>query len=135
MAKGLLAGRSDMDSRKEKGEGRLGGFIFLALIIALAWAAWNVAPVYFNHYDLLDKVNEICRTPKYKAGTDERILDMLMKEVRERRMDYWIGRDNFRISTTDTGRRIVLHYERPAEVLPGWKKVFVFDYTSDQPLV
>jgi hypothetical protein len=130
-----LAGRNEMDSRNERGEGRLGGFIFLALIIALAWAAWNIAPVYLNHYDLQDKVNEICRTPRYKAQTDEKVMDMLMKEVRERRMDTWIGRENFRISTTDTGRRIILTYERKAEVLPGWKRVFKFDFTSDQPLV
>jgi hypothetical protein len=130
-----LAGRNEMDARKEKGEGKLGGFIFLGLIIALAWAAWNVAPVYFNHYDLVDKVNEICRTPRYRANTDEKILDMLMKEIRERRLDTWIGRANFRISTTETSRRIILAYERPAEVLPGWKRVFKFDFTSDQPLI
>ena len=124
-----------MDSRTEKGEGRLGSFIFLGLIIALAWAAWNVAPVYMNHYDFVDKVNEICRTPKYKANTDEKVLDMLMKEVRERRLDAWINRQSFAVSTTDTSRRIMLVYERPAEVLPGWKKVFRFEFTADQPLV
>jgi hypothetical protein len=91
--------------------------------------------VYLNHYDLVDKVNEIGRTPRYKAPTEERVLDMLMKEVRERRLDTWIGRENFSVSTTETGRRIILIYERPAEVLPGWKRVFRFDFTSDQPLV
>jgi hypothetical protein len=121
--------------RNEKGEGRLGSFIFLGFIIALAWAAWNVAPVYFNHYDLVDKVNEIARTPIYRAPNDEKIQEMLMKEVRDRRLDYWIRRENFQISTTGTSRRIVLRYERPAEVLPGWKRVFKFDFTSDQPLI
>ena len=130
-----LAGRNEMDSRKERGEGKLGGFIFLGLIIALAWAAWNVAPVYFNEYDLQDKINEIARTPRYRANTDEKVMDLLMKEVRERRLDTWIRRENFTISTTETSRRIILRYERPAEVLPGWKRVFKFDYTSDQPLI
>lgn len=130
-----MTGRNDMDDRTEKGEGRVGSFIFLGLLIALAWAAWNVAPVYFNHYDLIDKINEIARTPRYKAPTDERVMEMLMKEVRDRRLDYWIRRDNFLISTTDTSRRIVLRYERPAEVLPGWKRIFKFNFTADQPLV
>ena len=124
-----------MGRKGERGEGKLGGLILLLVLLAGGLAAWHIIPVYFDHYDFVDKVNEICRTPKYKAGTDEKILDMLMKEVRERRMDYWIGRDNFRVSTTDTSRRIILHYERKAEVLPGWKKNFVFDFTSDQPLV
>ncbi len=124
-----------MRLRSERGEGRTGGFIVLALIIALAYAAWNVAPVYMAHYDFVDKVNEIARTPKYRAGTDEKIMDMLMKEVRERRLDSWINRQSFQVSTTDTSRRIRLYYEREAEVLPGWKRLFKFDFTADQPLV
>ena len=56
-----------MRRKSEKGEGKLGGFILLALVAALALAAWNVAPAYLDHYDFKDKVNEICRTPKYKV--------------------------------------------------------------------
>jgi hypothetical protein len=130
-----MAGRKEMDQGTQRGEGRIGSFIFLGLIIALAWAEWNVAPVYLSHYDMVDKVTEIARTPLYRAPTDERILDMLMKEVRERRLDYWIRRENFQVSTAGTSRRIVLRYERPAEVLPGWKRIFKFDFTVDQPLV
>ena len=124
-----------MRLRSERGEGRMGGFIFLGLIIALAYAAWNVAPVYMAHYDFVDKVNEIARTPRYKAQTDDKILDMLMKEVRERRLDTWINRQSFQVSTTETSRRIRLYYEREAPVLPGWKKICKFDFTADQPLV
>jgi hypothetical protein len=120
---------------RERGDGKLGGLILLVVLAAVGLAAWHLIPVYYDHYDFQDKVNEICRTPRYKAQTDEKVMDMLMKEVRERRMDTWIGRENFRISTTDTGRRIILTYERKAEVLPGWKRVFKFDFTSDQPLV
>ncbi len=56
-----------MRLRSERGEGRLGGFIVLALIVAAAYAAWNVAPVYMDHYGFVDKVNEIARTPRYRA--------------------------------------------------------------------
>jgi len=124
-----------MRARNERGEGRAGAFIFLALVIGAAYAAWNVAPAYLAHYDFVDKVNEIARTPKYRAPTDEKILDLLMKEVRERRLDDWIERGSFKINTTDTGRRITLVYEREVKVLPGWTKVLHFDFESDQPLV
>ncbi len=109
--------------------------ITLIVVIAFAYAAWNVAPVYMDHYSFVDKVNEICRTPRYRAPTDEKIMELLMKQVRERRIDSWIRPQNFKISTTDTNRRIILNYEREAQVLPGWKKVFKFDFQSDQPLV
>jgi len=38
-----------------------------------------------DHYDFVDKVHEICRTPRYKAPDDDKIIDMLMKEVKNRR--------------------------------------------------
>ena len=124
-----------MGRKSERGDGKLGGLILLVVIAAVGLAAWNVVPVYFDHYDFIDKVNEICRTPRYRAPTDERILELLMKEVRERRIDAWIGPRSFKISTTDTSRRINLYYEREAQILPGWKKAFKFDFQSDQPLV
>jgi hypothetical protein len=125
-----------MRRKSEKGEGKLGGFIFLALVAVLALAAWNVAPVYIQYYDFKDKVNEICRTPKYKVRNgDEGIMTMLMKEVAERRMTEWVGPESFTISTTDTSRQIRLYYEREVEVLPGWKKTLKFETLADQPLI
>jgi hypothetical protein len=120
---------------KERGEGKLGGLIALVLLLAVGLAAWHVVPVYYDHYDLADKVNEICRTPKYKARTDEIIKDMLMREVSNRRMTQWIGPESITISTTDTSRQCRLYYEREVEVLPGWKKVIKFDLLADQPLI
>lgn len=124
-----------MQSRKERGEGKLGGIIALALIFGAAYAAWNVAPAYMDHYDFVDKINEICRTPRYKAPTDDKIIEMLMKEVRNRRLTDWIGPSSFRVSTVETGRRITLTYEREVNLLPGMKKKLKFDFTSDQPLI
>jgi hypothetical protein len=124
-----------MTRKTEKGEGKLGGFVALAVVAALALAAWNVAPAYLDYYDFKDKVNEICRTPKYKAKNDDRITEMLMKEVTERRLGEWVGPESFTISTTDTSRQIRLYYEREVEVLPGWKKTLKFETLADQPLI
>ena len=125
-----------MRRKSEKGEGKLGGFILLAVVAALGLAAWNVAPVYLDHYDFVDKVNEICRTPKYKVRKgDEGIMKLLTDEVRKRRLDEWIGPESFTISTVDTSRQIQLYYEREVEILPGWKKTIKFEFTADQPLV
>jgi len=125
-----------MRRTSEKGEGKLGGLIGLAAVLALGLAAWNVAPAYFDHYDFVDKVNEICRTPKYKVrGGDEGIQKMLMDEVSKRRLGRWIGPESFTISTSETARQIQLYYEREVEILPGWKKTIKFEFTADQPLV
>ena len=126
-----------MGRTAEKGEGKLGGLILLVVVFAVGLAAWHVAPAYFDHYDYVDKVNEICRAPRHvtRKGGDEVIMKMLMDEVRKRRLDEWIGPESFTISTTDHDRQIELYYERDVEILPGWTKTFKFEYTADQPLI
>jgi hypothetical protein len=125
-----------MRRTSEKGEGKLGGLILLAVLLAGGLAAWNVAPAYFDHYDFVDKVNEICRTPKYRVRAgDEGIVKMLMDEVGKRKLGQWIGPESFTVTTTDHDREIQLYYEREVEVLPGWKKTLKFSFTSNQPLV
>ena len=124
-----------MSRMSERGDTRLGTLIFFGLLIAVGLAAWNLIPVYFAHYDLTDAVEEICRTPVYKARTPEAIKEMLLKEVREREMEQWVFPDSFKISTTDRNRRIQLNYEREVKVLPGWTKVIKFDYLAEQPLI
>lgn len=121
----------------ERGEGKLGGLILLVVVLAVGLAAWNVVPVYYDHYDFVDKVEEICRAPRHvtRRGGDETIMKMLMDEVDKRRLGEWIGPESFTIATTERGRTIDLYYEREAEVLPGWKRNFVFEYHADQPLI
>jgi len=130
-----MAERRHMRRTSEKGEGRMSAFIFFALLIAVGLAAWNLIPVYYAHYDFTDRVEEICRTPRYKARTEKVIKDMLMKEVAARRLIEWIKLNNFRVTTTQHNRQIILKYEREVEILPGWKQVLKFDYEADQPLL
>ena len=124
-----------MRRKGERGAAQVSSIISLLVLIAVAWAAWNVGPMYFANYDFADKVNEIARTPKYRAPTDDKIRDMLTKEIRERRLDEFIVRENISVSTTDTSRRIEISYERTAKVLPGWERTFEFNIDADQPLI
>ena len=125
-----------MGGRGERGEGKLGGLILLVGLLAAGLAAWNVVPVYYDHYDLVDKVNEICRTPPYKARKgDETIKEMLMTEISKRRLGTWIGPESFVITSSANSRQIDLYYEREVEILPGFKKTFKFAFKADQPLI
>jgi hypothetical protein len=126
-----------MRRTSEKGEGRMGGFLLLIALAIGAVAAWHVAPAYFDHYDFVDKVNEICRMPKYRFrnGGDDAVVRLLMEEVTKRKLQEWIGPESFKVNTTDFNRTIDLYYERDVEILPGWKKTLHFSYKADQPLV
>jgi hypothetical protein len=113
--------------------------IFFALLIAAGLAAWNLIPVYYAHYDFTDKVEEICRTPRYQlrrgVPEHEAVMEMLMDEVRERRLTQWITPKSFRVVSTEHSRQIFLNYDREVEILPGWSRVIEFDYEADQPLI
>lgn len=122
-----------MLTRSERGEGRIQSLIWLGIFALTIYAGWNVIPVYLAHYNLADKVNQICRTPK--SVRDEQIQEMLVKEVQENRLDGYIQRGCFKITTLDTSRRINCDYEREGKVLPGWTRTFRFSIKADQPLV
>ncbi len=125
-----------MRRKSERGEGKMGALIALVVLLAAGLAAFRVVPVYYDHYDFVDKVNEICRTPKYQARQgDDSIRKMLMDEVSKRRLGQWIGPESFLVTTGANSRQIQLYYERETEVLPGFKKLFKFDFTADQPLI
>jgi hypothetical protein len=118
----------------ERGEGKLSAILWLAFFAAVAYAIFHVGPVYYAHYNLVDKMNELARAPKW-SHPDDKIGDMLMKYVREERLDSYIRRNSFSISTVDTGRRITVDYSREAEILPGWKHTFAFNKQVEQPLI
>jgi len=123
-----------MGGRSERGEGRFGTIVGLLLLAAVAFAAWNVVPVFYANYEFADKLNEIARTPRFRA-TDEKILDLIMKEAAEQRIQAYVTRQVCRVETQDAYRRIRCDYQREIEILPGWKHIFVFNNKADQPLI
>ena len=118
----------------ERGEGKLSSLFGLAVFAAAVLALWNVGPVYIDDFALKDKMNEIARAPR-GTHTDEKILEMLMRYVREERLDGYVQRTAFKISTLETSRRITVDYARQAQILPGWKHTFTFHNQVDQPLI
>ena len=123
-----------MAMSSERGEGKLGSLFGLAFFAAAALAVWNVAPVYIDNFALKDKMNEVARAPR-GTNSDDKILDNLMRYVREERMDGFVPRAAFKISTLETSRRITVGYDREAQILPGWNHTFSFDNQVDQPLI
>ena len=123
-----------MGARSQRGEGRFGTIVGILLFAAVAFAVWNVAPVYYANYEFADKMIEIARTPRFRA-TDDKVMDLLMKEAAEQRINGYLNRQSCRIETQDAFRRIRCEYQREVEILPGWKHVFQFKNATDQPLI
>jgi hypothetical protein len=119
---------------REKGEARISSLLWLVAIVGFGYATWHVGPVYFAGYSLVDKMNEMARAPKYNHP-DEKIVDNLMKEVRERNLDPYIYRSDFKVTTLDHSRRISVEYDVPIAVLPGYTRTFHFSHEVDQPII
>jgi hypothetical protein len=124
-----------MDWSRQRGKADLTTLVFFVVLGFVFWAGWRVIPVYYDHYAFRDQVEEICRTPPYKARNPEVIYEKLLKATRDARLDTWILRQNFTVTSTETRRKIELYYEREVEILPGWKHTFKFETISDQPLI
>lgn len=116
----------------QRGEGKMGGIITLAVLAAFGYAVWNVAPVYMADFTLGDKMVEVCRLHPAQAPED-RIRDLLMRTVREEGLEDYIAKADLKIQTREANRRITIDYERKAKVLPGWVRTFKFHKEVDSP--
>ena len=96
----------------EKGEGKLAGLLWLVGFIAICYLLWNVVPVYMANFAFKDKMNEIARAPR-GVTSDDAIREQLWREVKERRLDEYIQRTCFRISTLAAPARIVVDLRAP----------------------
>ena len=123
-----------MPGSSESGEGKLGTIIGLLLLAGVIWAGVNVGQAFFANYAFGDKLIEIARTPRYRA-TDEKVMDVIMKEAAEQRLHTYLTRQGCQIDTQATFRKIRCEYDREVEILPGWKHVFRFKPSADQPLI
>ena len=116
----------------QKGEGKLGGMISLAVFLAFCYAIFNVAPLYMADFTLGDKMTELARLHP-SLNPDDKVRDLLMKTVLEQELAAYIAKADIKIQTREGSRRITIDYERKAKVLPGWERTFKFSKDVTQP--
>ncbi len=114
-----------MMRRSETGRGRLSSLFWLAVFVALGYAAWHVGPVYYANYMLNDKLEEIARTPR-GGHVDEIIAKGIHDALRETELQEYLRPTDFKIATGEYSRTITVEYEREANVFPGWPHTFRF---------
>lgn len=123
-----------MERRGERGEGRFGSIIGLLIVVAVGYCAWNAGPAYVANWELKDKMTETARLPR-GTYSDDKILDVLDKYLREEQLSTYIGRSSFRISTRDSGRTISVSYERKIKFLPGVERSVRFEPSVEQTIL
>jgi hypothetical protein len=118
--------------RNEAGGSTLSSIVWLAILVGVLWAIFNVAPAYMAHYNMQDKMREVARMG-ISTNPDNKIMEVLMKHIRDEGLSDFVQPANFRIQTGANRRRITLDYEREVKVLPGVPHIFKFSYQADEP--
>lgn len=120
--------------RRQRGASTISNIFWLAVLAAGAYALWNVVPVFYDHYNLADKVLEVSRMhPGVPGNKDDDLKEKIMKYVRETRMDPYVYPQNIRLNTRESSRLITVEYTREALVLPGFKHIFTRRIEVDSP--
>lgn len=120
----------------ERGEGQLGSIVMLVVVIAAAVAASQVGPVYWDNYQLEDKLTEIAgRFPPNKDG-DLRAKAAIKKAVQEVGMLSYLDPDT--CTVTSAGgigglRTVSCSYTREYKLF-GTKKTKDFDISISRPM-
>jgi hypothetical protein len=123
-----------MRANGEIGEGKFGTIIGMLVLVAVLWAGWNVFPVYYANYNLMDKMTELARLQSYN-NTDDDIMKKLRNEARDLHIEEFITTQTCQVATREHNRKITCEYSRTVEVLPGVKHTFHFKNEADQPVL
>ena len=122
-----------MSKHGERGEGKLGLLVGLAVLAAVGYVFWNAGPVYWADWQLQDRMKSACLTPPNPAG-DRQSMERLMDAVEDLGLREYLGPREFSVVLAGGRRTISCAYEREVEYLPGVVRMVRFEYTVEQPV-
>jgi hypothetical protein len=121
----------DMDPRRsERGEGKIGLLIALALLGAAIFVAVKIVPVRVNAYELKDFIQEEVRGASLRRD-DKAIADRIMKKAKE--LEVPLERKNLKINRSNSEMMISARFEQTVD-LKVYRYVFRFNETERAPL-
>jgi hypothetical protein len=101
--------------------------IRLAIVLAIAHAAWRVIPVYLNHVQFKDDVREIAR---FSGGrTEKEIRDLVLEQAD--RLQIPVDPASLVVAKRRTTTAIDASYVQPLELLPKYFYDWQFDVAVD----
>jgi hypothetical protein len=121
----------DMDPRRsERGEGKVGLLIALALLGSVIFIAVKVVPIRVNAYELKDFIKEEVRGASLRRD-DKAIADRIMKKAKE--LEVPLERKNLKVNRSNSEMMISASFQQTID-LKVYKYVFRFNETERAPL-
>jgi hypothetical protein len=118
------------DRNSERGDGRIGFMIALALLGGGAFAAAKLIPVRINAYEFRDFIQEECRFAATR-NHDEEIYKRIVDKAKELRLP--VDKKNIHMERTMHEMIISAKYEQTID-LKVTKYVYKFDHEERAPL-
>lgn len=120
-----------MDPRRsERGEGKVGLLIALALLGSAIFVAVKVVPVRVNAYEFKDFIQEEARGASLRRD-DKLIADRIMKKAKE--LEVPLERKNLKVNRSTSEMMISASFQQTID-LKVHKYVFRFNETERAPL-
>ena len=120
---------------KERGEGQIGSIIMLVVMIVIALAAKEIGPLYWDNYQLEDRLTTIAGSfPPNKDG-DTRAIAAVQKAVAEAGIAQYLDSDCTVTSSGGIGglRTVVCIYTREYKLF-GSRKSKTFEINVSRPM-
>lgn len=121
---------------KERGEGQIGSIVILIVLIVLAIAAKNVGPIYWDNYQLEDRLTSIAGSfPPNKDG-DVRAMAAIKKAVSDLGLVIYLNPDTCTVTSSGGlgGTRTVSCTYTREYTLFGSKKQATFEHVISRPM-
>jgi uncharacterized membrane protein len=113
--------RAPANCRSERGEGKLKAIVVTAVILFGIYAAIKIVPAYVKEYQLQDKMQEQARFGVVNRYSEEKIRDIIFKEVQDQGLEDRIKREDIKIVSNAGGStgvvKIAIDYTIPIDLL------------------
>src|SRR5712691_2446629 len=101
--------------RSERGEGKLKAIVVTAIILFAIYSAVKIVPAYVKEYQLQDKMQEQARFGVVNRYPEEKIRDIIFKEVQD--LEVPVKREEIKIVSNTGVVKIAMDYTVPIDLL------------------
>jgi hypothetical protein len=122
-----------MSKHGERGEGKLGLLVGLAVLAGVCYAFYSAGPVFWADWQLEDRMKSASLTPPNPAG-DRQSMERLMDAVKDLELEDYLGPREFSVILAGGRRTISCAYEREVTFLPGVVRQMSFEHHIEQPV-
>src|SRR5260370_38918340 len=115
--KGIGEHHATARHRSEQGEGKLKAIVVTAIILFAIYSAVKIVPAYVKEYQLQDKMQEQARFVVVNRYPEEKIREIIFKEVQDQGLEDRIKHEDIKIVANTGIVKIAIDYTVPVDLL------------------